>query len=130
MFRGERLGLSSMIIAIVNDSSFKSMLEKTAGGEGVDCLVVTEEETLWAALPEATPDVLFLDIGLSTLDGASLIQKLKQNPSTKGIPIVAFGTSLRADLLQDAKEMGADKVLTKSAFREQLTGLIRYFSKT
>ena len=39
------------------------------------------------------------------------------------------GRGLGADLLQDAKEMGADLVLPKSAFREQLPGLIRHYDK-
>ena len=118
-----------MIIAIVNDIPFREMLEKAAASEGTDLLFALEEETVQAALQEGTPELIFIDIGVSTLDGPGFIEKLKQNPSTRTIPILAFGTGLRADLLQDAKEMGADKVLPKSAFREQITGIIRHFSR-
>lgn len=118
-----------MIFAVVDDILFQEMIEKFAEKEGVDCLALCEETALWAALQEGTPEVLLIDIGIYALDGPSLIQKLKQNPSTRAIPIVAFGTSLRADLLQDARESGADKVLAKSAFREQLTGLIRHYGE-
>ena len=118
-----------MIFAILNEMVFKEMIERAAMEEQTDSLVLVEEETLIAALQEETPSVLFIDIGLSSLDGPSLIQKLKQNPSTRTLPIVAFGNSLRADLLQDAKEMGADLVLPKSAFREQLPEIIRHYDK-
>ena len=96
----------------------------------MECVCLTEEETLLAALQEGTPGVIFVEIGLASLDGPSLVQRLKQNPSTRKIPLVAFGNSLRADLLQDAKELGADLALPKSAFREQLTGLVRHYSKS
>jgi len=117
-----------LFIALLDDVNFLEMIGKTAREESAEVLTLGEEETLFAALQDGTPDFIFIDLGLASLDGPSLIQKLKQNPSTRKIPIVAFGTSLRADLLQDAKEMGADKVLPKSSFREQLTGLIRHFS--
>jgi CheY-like chemotaxis protein len=119
-----------MIMAVVNEILSKEMIEETAEMEQRDCLVLGEEDALLAAIQEETPEVLFLEIGLSSLDGAALIEKLKQNPSTRQIPIVAFGNSLRADLLQDAKELGADLVLPKAAFREQLLGLIRHYSKS
>jgi len=121
--------VKSLIIIVLNEIVFQSLLEQAARGEHQDCLAVAEEEALFAALQEGTPDVIFIDMGIATLDGPSLIQKLKQNPSTRGIPLIAFGGSLRADLLQDAREMGADKALSKSAFREQLTGIIRHYSK-
>lgn len=118
-----------MILAVVTDDLFKGTIEEAAKSETKDCLVLTEEETLWAALQEGTPGAIFLEIGISVFDGPELIQKLKQNPSTRKIPIVVFGNSLRADLLQDAQEAGADLMLTKSAFRQQMRELIRHYDQ-
>lgn len=118
-----------MFIAVVSETIFKEAIEKAAEAGGVDCLVLAEEDTVLAALQEGTPDVLFVDIGSLSLDASALVQKIKQNPSTRTIPIVAFGSSLRADLLQDAKEMGADLVLPKAAFQQQLPELIRHYRK-
>jgi CheY-like chemotaxis protein len=118
-----------VIIAVVNEILFQQVIEQAAQDEKKDCLVITEEEALLAALQEDTPEVIVIDLGISSLDGPSFIQKLKQNPSTRGIPIVAFGNQIRADLLQDAKEMGAELTLPKSAFREQVTGIIRHYCR-
>jgi CheY-like chemotaxis protein len=119
-----------VIIAVVQEVLSQEMIEKAAENESVECLCLSEEETLFAALQEETPGVIFIEIGLAAIDGPSLVQKLKQNPSTREIPIVAFGNSLRVDLLQDAKELGADLILPKSAFRDQLPSLIRRYSKS
>jgi DNA-binding NarL/FixJ family response regulator len=121
--------VKKVIIAILDQILFQEIVEMTARDEKTDCLVVVEEETLWAALQEETPEVILIDLGISTADGSSIIQKLKQNSSTRSIPIVAFGNQIRADLLQDAKECGADIALPKSAFREQLPGIIRHYCK-
>jgi CheY-like chemotaxis protein len=119
-----------VIIAVVQEALSQEIIEKTAESQSVDCLCLSEEETLFTALQEGTPGVIFIEIGLAAIDGPSLVQKLKQNPSTRKIPLVAFGNSLRADLLQDAKELGADLALPKSAFRDQLPSLIRRYSKS
>jgi CheY-like chemotaxis protein len=118
-----------MIIAIVNDVFFREMIQQEARNESKACLCLAEEEPLLSALQETTPEVFFLEIGFSAFDGAEIIQRLKRNPSTRKIPIVAFGNGLRADLLQDAKEAGADLVLVKAAFREQLPQIIRHYDK-
>lgn len=118
-----------MILAFVGEALAGEMIKKAAREQSKDCLVLSDEEAFWAALQEGTPEVLFLETGFSTSDGSELIQKLKQNPSARKIPIVSFGNSLRADLLQDAREAGADLALPKAAFREQLPGLIRHYDK-
>ncbi len=118
-----------MLFAVVNEMHFNEMIERAAQKENQDCLILSDEEALWAALQEESPDVIFMDLSISSVDMPSLIEKLKQNPSTKAIPIVAFTQSVRADLMQDAKELRADRVLPKAAFREQLTGFIRHYCK-
>ncbi len=118
-----------MIYALVQETHFREMIEQTTQREGQKCLVLDGEETLEAALQEETPKVLLMDICISSLDGPSFVEKFKQNPSTRDVPLVVFGGSVRADLLEDARELGADQVLPKSAFREQLAEIIRRYSK-
>ena len=105
------------------------MIEKAIQRESQQCLILDGEETLEAAIQKGTPQVLLLDICISTLDGPSFVEKFKQNAATRDIPLVVFGGSIRADLLEDARELGADQVLPKSAFREQLPEIIRRYSK-
>ncbi|HUO58120.1 MAG TPA: hypothetical protein VMV05_08080 [bacterium] len=116
-----------MILALVGETLFKDLIEQAAEAEEKDCLVLADEETLLAALQEETPRAIFMEVDILGQDASELIQKLRQNPATRRIPIVAFGNSLRADLLQDAKEAGADLGLPKSAFREQLPELFRHY---
>lgn len=111
-----------MILALASDRSFEAMT-----GDGGDILFLASEDQLQAALQEGTPEFILLDVGLSTLDGPSLVLELKQNPATRRIPLVVFGNSLRADLLQDAQEAGADLVLPKAAFRDQWPSILRRY---
>lgn len=102
-----------MIVAVAYERIFQELIAKTYMREDNDCLFATSGETLAFALRKVLPEVIFLDLGISSLDGPLMIQNIKQNPSTRAIPIVAFGNSLRSDLLQDAREAGVDLVLPK-----------------
>ncbi len=119
-----------MIIVLSGEAFFQKNMKSAAEDLSVETLILGEEEPFWAALQETTPTVVFLETGFSSLDAGEIIQKLKNNPSTRRIPIVAFGDSLRADLLQDAKEAGADLVLARAAFREQWPQLLRHYDKS
>ena len=118
-----------MIVVLAGETLFQKTLEEAAEAVAAELLVLSEEEPFWAALQEATPEAVFVETGFSALDTGEIIQKLKSNPSTRRIPVVAFGDSLRADLLQDAKEAGADLTLARAAFRDQLSQLLRHYDK-
>lgn len=118
-----------MILAIVEDPFFEKMIADCAVQEGERCLILKDEAAAEAALAWETPKVLLLDVGSSTVDIPSFIEKLKQNPNTRTISLVVFGNSIRADLMQDARELGADQVLPKAAFKQQLPEIIRRYQK-
>ncbi len=119
-----------MILVLTADSALQEQIEKAAGQEGREGLFLSDEDAAFAALQEMTPDLLLVDLAIATLDAPSVIERLKHNPATAKIPLVAFGNSLRADLLQDAKEAGADQALPRAAFNQQLVELIRHYRKS
>jgi CheY-like chemotaxis protein len=118
-----------LILVLSGESLFQGALERAAREASAEILVLGEEDPFWAALQEGTPDAVFVQAGFSSFDAGEIVQKLKANPSTRRIPVVVYGDSLRADLLQDAQEAGADLVLPKAAFREQLSQLVRHYDK-
>jgi CheY-like chemotaxis protein len=116
-----------LILAIVEDFFFEKLIADCAVREGERCLVLKDEAAVDEALAQEKPKVLLLDVGSSTVDIPSFIEKLKQNPNTRTVPLVVFGSSIRADLMQDARELGADQVLPKAAFKQQLPEIIRRY---
>jgi CheY-like chemotaxis protein len=116
-----------MVLAVVEDPAFRGLIDTAAREEGMSVTVLRDEPALQAFLQKEKPQVLLFDVGITTFDGPTFIESLERDPSTRSIPLVVFGSSIRADLLQDAKELGADLVLPKSAFREQLTGILRRY---
>jgi CheY-like chemotaxis protein len=118
-----------LILAIVEDPFFEKFIIECAIQEGERCLILKEEAVLEEVLTGETPKFLLLDVGVSAIDIPSLIEKFKLNAVTKKIPLIVFGSSIRGDLMQDARELGADQVLPKASFKQQLPELIRRYQK-
>jgi two-component system cell cycle response regulator DivK len=74
---------------------------------------------------ELIPDVILMDLSLPELDGWEATRKLKGDPRTGHIPIVALTGHALADHSRDAKEAGCDAFLTKPCLPEVLVVEIR-----
>jgi CheY-like chemotaxis protein len=58
------------------------------------------------------------------VDVPALIARLKSDPETATIPVIAFGSHVNAEALRAAREAGADRVLARSAFVRDLPALL------
>jgi CheY-like chemotaxis protein len=74
---------------------------------------------------ELLPDVILMDLSLPELDGWEATRKLKGDPRTEHIPIVALTGHALADHSRDAKDAGCDLFLTKPCLPEVLVLEIR-----
>lgn len=62
-------------------------------------------------MAEEMPDLLLLDIWMSGTDGRDLCQQLKQQDSTRDIPVIMISAS--HDIESSARAAGADDFLAK-----------------
>jgi len=58
-----------------------------------------------------SPDLIYLDVSLLGTDGRDVSRELKQNESTKNIPIIMLTAHVNAEQL--AQQAGANSYLTK-----------------
>jgi len=81
-------------------------------------VIVAEDGTTGLHLAETyKPNAIILDVGLPKLDGWSVMERLKNNPTTRHIPVHFMSAS---DQSQDAKRMGAIGYLSKPVNMGQL----------
>lgn len=80
---------------------------------------VNGQQAIELALREP-PDLIFMDLGLPGINGIEASLRLKQNPGTAKIPIVAYTAWSAADYRAKALESGMADYLTKPAAPESL----------
>lgn len=58
--------------------------------EGIDVASAATAESALKALPDFQPDLILMDIQLPDIDGLTLTQKIKADPLTRDVTVVAF----------------------------------------
>jgi chemosensory pili system protein ChpA (sensor histidine kinase/response regulator) len=72
--------------------------------DGVQCL---------ASVAENAPDLILLDIGMPRMDGMEALERLKKDPQTNGIPVVAVSARVGQDQQARVLKAGFTEVLLK-----------------
>ncbi len=71
------------------------------------------------------PDVVLMDLDLPVIDGWEATRRLKANPKTSHIPIIALSAHALAGSREKALAAGCDEFDTKPVDFERLVGKIR-----
>lgn len=74
---------------------------------------------------ENLPDLILLDLTLPDMSGITVIEKLRRNPATRDIPILALTTDQDVALRRKALFAGADDVLPKHGPLQTLLARVR-----
>jgi two-component system cell cycle response regulator DivK len=83
---------------------------------------------LQAARAQA-PDLILMDMQLPGLDGLEITRRLKADPTTRAIPVVALTASAMPDERARALATGLDDYLTKPIDITVLTGAVEQWTR-
>jgi DNA-binding response OmpR family regulator len=98
------------ILVVEDDRDLALLLRRRLESEGYRVLLAgSGEDALWLA-QESQPQLITLDIMLPDLDGFTVLERLKENPMTSGIPVVIV--SVLADT-ERGYALGAVDYVTK-----------------
>ena len=112
------------ILVADDDSGIVDAMEILLEDEGYE-VIVTMDGELIHKMYEQKPDLVFLDIWMSGINGSTVCQRLKSSDETKNIPIVMF--SANRDTEQIAMECGADGFLAKPFDIKELLAIVNKF---
>lgn len=98
------------ILIIEDDRKFSQILLDLAREQGFKVLIAEDGKTGLQLAEEYHPHSIILDVGLPQIDGWTVMEKLKDNPQTRHIPVHFMSAS---DQSLEAKKMGAIGYLLK-----------------
>jgi len=106
------------ILFVEDDRKFSKILMELAADKDFKCLLAEDGITGVELAEKYKPSAIILDVGLPELNGWSVMERLKDNPETRHIPVHFMSA---ADQSMDAKKMGAIGYLLKPVSMEKLT---------
>lgn len=119
-------------VLIVDDSTtMRKIVTRSLRQAGLDVGDVFEaadgEEAL-KLLETTSVDIILSDINMPNMDGIEFLRQKSTKGAIKGIPVVMITTEAGADILAEAKQLGAVGAIKKPFTPEQLSDVLgKYF---
>ena len=101
-------------ILIVEDNEMnRDMLSRRLTRRGFE-IVMAENGQLGVEMSKSeSPDLILMDMSLPIIDGWEATRRIKADPETSGIPVIALTAHAMADDRQKALDAGCDDYDTK-----------------
>jgi two-component system cell cycle response regulator DivK len=93
--------------------------------DGFEVVVAEDGEKGLAAALAERPDIILMDLELPGMDGWEAARRLKSDPRTRSIPIVALSAHVLADARARALAAGCDEFDSKPVDFDRLLTTIR-----
>lgn len=105
--------MTARVLIVDDDASIRSLLEVTFMTEGLEVQTARNgQEGLEAALMDP-PDCIVLDVMMPVMDGWDTAARLKEEESTREVPIIFLTARTQDSDLRRGRQLGAAAYVTK-----------------
>jgi two-component system cell cycle response regulator DivK len=112
-------------ILVVEDNEMnRDMLSRRLMRKGYEVIIAVDGEEGVAKAQSEAPDLILMDMSLPVLDGWEATRRLKADPETQAIPIVALTAHAMAGDREQALAAGCDDYDSKPIEFQRLLGKI------
>lgn len=116
------------ILAVVEDLLFTVKISDAAKRAGLEVEFVKSERDAIEKATGEKPLLIILDLNFSAVDPLHLISNVKSNGELKQISIIGYLSHVQGELKQQAHEAGANIVMARSAFSQNLQQILKRHS--
>lgn len=101
------------IYCVEDDENIRELIVYALKNNNYNAIGLESSQDLYSQIEVKLPDLLLLDIMLPEEDGLSILRKLRNQPSTKHIPIIMITAKTSEYDKVIGLDMGADDYITK-----------------
>ncbi|MCO5214620.1 MAG: response regulator [Thermomicrobiales bacterium] len=103
--------MSARILVVEDQEDVAQLIDVVLEGEGYTVAIAKDGANGLMLSREWNPDLILMDIMLPGVDGGTLISRLRREPETRDLPIIAMSAS--RTLRDRSNELEADALLPK-----------------
>ncbi|TMB23135.1 MAG: response regulator [Deltaproteobacteria bacterium] len=114
------------VLVVENDPESRRMT-KVLALEGYETLEAPEGRSAIALAKQAHPDLIIMDLAMPELDGWEASRRLKADPKSADIPIIALTAFAMREDEERARKAGCDGYLSKPCRPQTIRATVRNF---
>jgi len=118
-------GRGGRILSIEDDASVRQFVTAVLKADGYDVSGAADGTAGIAAAQRELPDLILLDLILPYASGFDVLQRLREEPRTRAIPVLVLSTQGGEDDIVRALEIGAEDFLIKPFYARELVARVR-----
>ena len=113
------------ILAVVDDLLFTVKISDAAKRAGLEAEFVKSEKDVMEKATHEKPLLIILDLNNNSVQPLELIAKLKSDGDLRHISLIGYLSHVQGELKQKAQEAGANIVMARSAFSQNLPQILK-----
>ena len=114
----------SKILLVEDNEMNRDMLTRRLERKGYEVVIAVDGQAGIDMASSTTPDIILMDLSLPVIDGWEATRKIKADPATQSIPVIALTAHAMAGDEQKALQAGCDDYDTKPIDLKRLLGKI------
>jgi two-component system cell cycle response regulator DivK len=114
----------SKILLVEDNEMNRDMLTRRLERKGFVVVIAVDGQAGIDMTSSSSPDIILMDLSLPVIDGWEATRKIKADPATQSIPVIALTAHAMAGDEQKALEAGCDDYDTKPVNFSRLLGKI------
>ncbi len=120
-----------LVLAVDDDEDSLCLVSEVVKGSNLSCITATDGKTALSLAQLHQPNLILLDILLPDLNGVEVLHRLRKNPQTQCIPVIAVTALAKEEDCDRIMAAGCDGYITKPYMLDDLEDLIfRYLYPT
>jgi len=119
--------VSKRILIVEDQADNRQIIRDMLGTTDYEITEAENGEQALVAIAKERPDLILMDIQLPIMDGYEATRRIKDDPTTKSIPIIAVTSYALSGDEQKARAAGCDDFVLKPYSPRQLLTKIRQY---
>ncbi len=112
------------ILVVDDDQSILDAMEITLKLQDYEVETTTKGEETFSKIESFKPDLIFMDVYLSGMDGREICKQIKEQDETRHIPVIIF--SANKSMKDVFKESGANDFIGKPFNMDELYDKVKH----
>ena len=117
----------SKILLVEDNEMNRDMLSRRLQRKGFEVVIAVDGQSGVEIASSSKPDLILMDLSLPVIDGWEATRRIKADPATQGIPVIALTAHAMTGDEQKALEAGCDDYDIKPVNLQRLLGKIESF---